>query len=222
MSGREIRRVRSTEAEDSPEGDPTGRSPRREAGWAEHGKVFSVRGAERFAGSSPALPTTVRLVNAPVVSPSLRRGNSPSDVWQSGKTLDGPDRRALRGAGSSSGKERRRNARGCANAAKVRVRHPPAPPTPGWTHPGSTSEGCEAPSREDGAKRTRNGEAHNAPQAWSGPQRHGVSLPPRGMTPTLPLHHLFGAGGPLARGDLVRHRRSKRAYFMGPTASTPV
>nr|DAR14759.1 MAG TPA: hypothetical protein [Caudoviricetes sp.] len=42
------------------------------------------------------------------------------------------------------------------------------------------------------------------------------------MTPTIPLHHLFGAGGPLARGGLVRHRRSKRAYFMGPTASTPV
>nr|DAE52187.1 MAG TPA: hypothetical protein [Caudoviricetes sp.] len=35
------------------------------------------------------------------------------------------------------------------------------------------------------------------------------------MTPTLPLHHLFGAGGPLAYGDLVRHRRFKRAYFMG-------
>lgn len=96
------------------------------------------------------------------------------------------------GLGVHQGKERRRNARGCANAAKVRVRHPPAPPIPGWTHPGSTSEGCEAPSREDGAKRTRNGEAHNAPQAWSGPQRHGVSLPPRGMTPTLPLHHLLG------------------------------
>lgn len=186
------------------------------------GKVFSVRGAERFAGSSPALPTTARLVNVPVVSPSLRGGNSPSDVWQSGKTLGGPDRRARKeeakhqhGAGSSSGKERRRNARGCANAAKVRVRHPPAPPTPGRTHPGSTSEGCEAPSREDGAKRTRNGEANNAPQAWSGPQRHGVPSPPRGMTQTLPLHHLFGAGGPLAHGDLVRHRRSKRAYFMG-------
>ena len=90
-----------------------------------------------------------------------------------------------------------------------------APPIPGWTHPGSTSEGCEAPSREDGAKRTRNGEAHNAPQAWSGPQRHGVSSPPRGMTPTLPLHHLFGAGGPLAHGELVLHLRFKRAYFMG-------
>lgn len=150
MSGREIRRVRSTEAEDSPEGDPTGRSPRPERGRAEHGKVFSVRGAERFAGSSPALPTTARLVNVPVVRPSLRGGNSPSDVWQSGKTLGGPDRRARKegaehqhGAGSSSGKERRRNARGCANAAKVRVRHPPAPPIPGWTHPGSTSGmGC--------------------------------------------------------------------------------
>ena len=44
----------------------------------------------------------------------------------------------------------------------------------------------------------------------------GTASPPRGMTPTLPLHHLFGAGGPLARGGLVRHRRSKRAYFMGP------
>lgn len=30
-------------------------------------------------------------------------------------------------------------------------------------------------------KRTRNGEAHNTPQAWSGPQRHGT------------CHHLLGA-----------------------------
>ena len=76
------------------------------------GKVFSVRGAERLAGSSTALPTTARLVNAPVVSPSLRGGNSPSDVWQSGKTLDGPDRRAFHGAhGLGTGTQESRTGR---------------------------------------------------------------------------------------------------------------
>lgn len=55
----------------------------------------------------------------------------------------------------------------------------------------------------------RDGHTRVTSQAWD------VSLPPRGMTPTLPLHHLFGAGGPLAHGELVLHRRFKRAYFMG-------
>ena len=186
MSGREIRRVRSTEAEDSPEGDPTGRSPRPreaegrlapemaeshearsqaqakrrawpqcEAGWAEHGKVFSVRGAERFAGSSPALPTTVRLVNAPVVSPSFK-GAKHRGRGQPRRGSHRPKPTTRSGVGRVEGKtllpmcgkaERRLTARTDGHVRRVR-----------------STEAEDSPRRG-----IQKAEAHNAPKAWSGP-----------------------------------------------------